>query len=188
MNTIPDYYNRMSLFMAKMIEEGSYDAHSMVDGFPVYDVLKDTRFTKYFKDRSLHMSEDKTRYIPAKNDEEYNKQRNLYNVILGELNEERERVNEPQLSEVNDLLPLAYSEKERLSYKSFTDTVYGYYDKDSQAAWHNTWYGIVFLQFMQFWPGKMSMWYGKKINAEASMQGAHIQKTRTTDDGKVIPI
>lgn len=137
MNTIPDYYNRLSLFMAKMIEEGSYDAHYMVDGDLKYDALKDTRFTKYFANRHLYMNEDKTKYIPAKNDEEYNRQRNLYTLILGELNEERDRVNQSKLSEVNDILPMAYSEKERLSYKSFTDTVYGYYDKDSQAAWHN---------------------------------------------------
>jgi hypothetical protein len=180
MNTMPDYYNRLSLFLAKMIEEGSYDAHTMVDGMLTYDPKLDNRFTKYFTNRHLYMSSD-GKYIPAKNNVEYNSQRNLYLLIMNEINDERERINEPRLSEEKDLLTHAYSEKERLSYKSFTDTVYGYYDKDSQAEWHNTWYGIVFLQFLQFWPGKMSQWFGKEITAESSLMGDHIQKTRLVD-------
>ena len=33
----------------------------------------------------------------------------------------------------------AYSEKERSSFKSFTDMAYGYYDKDTQSQSTNLW-------------------------------------------------
>lgn len=186
MNTMPDYYNRLGLFMAKMIEEGSYDAHIVKDGMLVYDPKLDKRFEKYFKNRDLH-KDSNGKYIPAKNDIEYNKQRRLYLLIQSEINEDRERVGKPALTEENDLITHAYSEKERMSYKTFTDTVYGYYDKDSQAAWHNAWYGMVFLQFLQFWPGKMSMWFGKNIKPGESLMGDHVQKIREVD-GKEVPV
>ena len=141
MNTIPDYYNRLSLFLAKMIHDGSYDAHVMVDGRMTYDPRKDKRFEHYFNSREKYKN-SKGDYIPAPSDKEYNKQRNLYLLLQSELNAERQLVNE-SLFEEKDLVTRAYSEKERLSFKSFTDTVYGYYDKDSQAELHNTWYGII---------------------------------------------
>jgi hypothetical protein len=155
-STAPDYYNRLSLFVAKMIEDGSYDAHSLDSkGYLLYDPSKDKRFSKYFANRHLHKNEN-GKYIPAKNDLEYNTQRNLYLLIMSEINEDRDRVGWDKLKEDQDLLTHAYSEKERLSFKSFTDTVYGYYDKDSSSLMHTTWYGIIFLQFLQFWPGKMT--------------------------------
>jgi hypothetical protein len=155
-STYGDYYNRLSLFLAKMIEEGSYEAHSIdKNGHLKYDATKDKRFSKYFKNRHLHKNAY-GQYIAAKNDLEYNTQRQLYLITMKEINEDRNRVNLPKLTEENDILDTAYSEKERLSFKSFTDTVYGYYERDSSSLLHTTWYGIIFLQFMQFWPGKMS--------------------------------
>jgi hypothetical protein len=155
-STLPDYYNRLSLFIAKLIEDGSYDAHSIDSkGYLLYDPSKDKRFSKYFANRHLHMN-SLGKYIPAKNDTEYNTQRNLYTLIMSEVNEDRDRVGWEKLTEEKDLLTHAYSEKERLSFKSFTDTVYGYYDKDSSSLLHSTWYGVIFLQFLQFWPGKMT--------------------------------
>ncbi len=186
-NTTPDYYNRLSLFLAKMYEDGSFDAHSInSDGMLQYDEAKDARFSKYLKERENHKNAE-GKYIPAKSDTEYNKQRNLYNLVMNEINDERQLLGRERLIEGKDALTHAYSEKERLGYKSFTDTVYGYFDKDSQAEWHNTWYGIVFLQFLQFWPGKMSLWYGKKISSENSLMGDHVQKTQLVD-GKEVPL
>lgn len=184
-STAPDYYNRLSLFLAKMIEEGTYEAHTLIDGYLQYDATKDKRFTKYFANRHLHKN-SQGKYIPAKNDEEYNKQRNLYTLTMKELNENGTRFGNVELVEENDILPQAYSEKERLSFKSFVDTIYGYYDKDSQALWHQTWYGIIFLQFLQFWPGKMSQWYGKEITAKESMMGEHIQASIERDGKKIL--
>ena len=40
----PDYYNRMTILVAKMIADGSWDAYSVVDGKLVYDWKKDKRY------------------------------------------------------------------------------------------------------------------------------------------------
>ena len=39
----------------------------------------------------------------------------------------------PEFKE-EDLIDQAYSEQERSSYKSYTDTVYGYYDKEQSPT------------------------------------------------------
>lgn len=175
MNTIPDHYNRLSLFLAKMIHDGSYEAHTKTeDGFLVYDPKKDKRFSYYFENRHKHKN-SKGEYISAKDDEKYNKQRNLYRLLIDQLNKEGKLQNDEHIDE-EQLVDKAYSDLERNSYKSFTDTVYGYYDKDSQAEWHNTWFGVVYLQFLQFWPGKMSLWFGSEYNKNLTPIGKHVQK------------
>ena len=188
-NTIPDYYNRLSLFIAKMIHDGSYDAHYLDDKKMLrYDPKKDGRFSYYFENRDKYKSKS-GKFTPAPNDVKFNEQRNLYNLLISELNKERVDTGR-EMYEDDDIVDQAYSEKERASFKSFTDTAYGYYDKDSQAQWHNTTFGIVFLQFMQFWPGKMHMWFGKpvgtkesKISLDQSPTGRFTQKVTKDENG-----
>lgn len=184
-STIGDFYNRMALFIAKSIKDGSYDAHSISNGKLIYDPKKDKRFEYYLKNRDKYKNE-KGQYIPATNDKKYNEQRNLYMLIMDEINNDLKIQGDNTLSE-EDMLPQAYSEKERESFKSFSDTIYGYYDKDSQAEWHNTWYGIIYLQFLQWWPGKISLWFGSQYKEDLSIRGHHKQKT-IKKDGKEIPI
>ena len=44
----PDFYNRMTIFVAKMIAEGCYEAHSVDEnGRLVYDFKQDKRFERY---------------------------------------------------------------------------------------------------------------------------------------------
>lgn len=186
MNTIPDYYNRLSLFLAKMIHDGSYDAHTMIDGKMTYDVKLDKRFEHYLQNRDKHKDADGD-YIPAKNDALYNKQRNLYLLLVEQLNIENAGEDKEPFTE-NDLIDKAYSEKERASFKSFTDMAYGYYDKDSQSQLNNTWYGMVWLQFMQFWPGKMKQWFGKPLDASRSPIGQFKQKTEKDENGVEVPL
>jgi len=182
MNTMPDYYNRLSLFIAKMIHDGSYNAHSIVDGKIVYNPKNDDRFKYYLENREKY-KDSKGNYIPAKNDIEYNKQRNIYILLQEQLNIENAGENIPFMKEV-DLINKAYSEQERASFKSFTDTAYGYYDKDSSSQLTQTWYGIIWLQFMQFWPGKMHQWFGipsNKKDPDGSPIGRMKQKTIMED-------
>lgn len=160
-NTIPDYYNRLSLFLAKMIHDGSYEAHTLVNGIFKYDVTKDKRFEYYLQNRDKH-KDDQGRFIPAKSDLKYNTQRQHYLVLQEQLRAEYD-LNDKDFTEA-DLIDKAYSETERSSFKSFTDMSYGYYDKDTQSQSNNTWWGVTFMQFMQFWPGKMKMWFGKPTN------------------------
>lgn len=163
-NTIPDYYNRLSLFLAKMIHDGSYEAHTNEGGVFKYDPTKDKRFSYYLENRENN-KDAQERYIPKKGDEKYNKQRQHYLLLMEQLNMEYKGELTAPMTE-GDLITKAYSEKERSSFKSFTDMAYGYYDKDAQSQANNTWWGTAMLQFMQFWPGKMKMWFAKPITEE----------------------
>jgi hypothetical protein len=49
-NSAPDYFNRLTLFIAKMMEDGCFEAHSLdADGNLVYDFKKDARFSELNK-------------------------------------------------------------------------------------------------------------------------------------------
>lgn len=175
-NTIPDYYNRLSIFLAKMIHDGSYEAHSLIDGVFTYDPKKDKRFEYYFANRDKHMKNGV--YIAAINDAKYNEQRQRYLLLQSQLNKEYAGSN--HFNE-EDIVNKAYSEVERTSMKSFTDMAYGYYDKDAQSQANNTWWGMAFLQFMQFWPGKMKMWFATPT--KESPMGKVVQDFVVDKDG-----
>ena len=147
-STAGDYYNRMSLMLAKMISEGSYNAHSMKDNELVYDPTKDKRFEYYFQNRDKHKNE-KGEFINAKGDVKFNEQRTRYNLLISEINKESEISGNKRLTEA-DLVDKAYSIKERNSIKAFSDNMYGSYDKDTQNHFNNTLVGIAMMQFLTF--------------------------------------
>lgn len=186
-NTIPDYQNRLVLFLAKMIHDGSYEAHTNEGGVLRYDPRKDKRFSYYLENRDNH-KDSKGNYIPAANDERYNTQRRKYLLLVETLNKESQIFGES--FEESDLVPKAYSEQERSSFKSFTDMAYGYYDKDAQQQATNTWWGITWLQFKQFWPGKMKMWFGKPTQEDGSDSAMGTERQVVTEDknGNKIPM
>lgn len=133
-NTIPDYFNRLVLFVAKMIHDGSYEAHTLEDDIFKYDVTKDKRFSYYLENRHKYLKDGQ--YIAASNDSKYNQQRRMYLLLMTQLNTE---YGEKLFEENGQLVTKAYSEVERSSLKSFTDMAYGYYDKDTQSQANNTW-------------------------------------------------
>lgn len=183
-NTVPDYYNRLSLFLAKMIHDGSYEAHSLVDGVFTYNPKKDDRFSYYLENRGKYQGSN-GEYLPSK-DVKYNEQRRHYLLVMSQINEESAISGEHYTEK--DLLPKAYSEKERRSFKTFTDMAYGYYDKDAQDQISNKWYGQIWLSLMQYWPGKMKMWFARPETAETSAMGSIKQKTRVEEDGTLTPL
>lgn len=188
MNTVPDYYNRLALLLAKMIHDGSYDAHGLdKDGYLTYDPKKDKRFSYYFEVRDKYKAEEGSvvKYKSSSTDKLYNKQKSLYNLLTDQLNSERIRMGYEKFSE-GDIVDKAYSELERSSYKSFVDGVYGYYDVDSQSEIHKTWYGILYLQFLQFWPGKMNMWFASSKKKGVTPTGRFEQMSKEIDGKKVL--
>jgi len=54
MNNTPDYVNRLTLFVAKMVHDGCYDAHVMENGELKYNPTKDKRFQIYFAKREQY--------------------------------------------------------------------------------------------------------------------------------------
>lgn len=135
-NTIPDYYNRLALMLAKMIKDGSYEAHYLTEDDKIkYDPTKDKRYSYYFQERDKYKKDGI--FLPSKSDKRFNEQRNKYNLAIDLLN--KEYAGTKVFAENGNMIDKAYSEVERSSMKSFTDLVFGYYDKDSQSPSHNTW-------------------------------------------------
>ena len=170
-STAADYYNRLAILLAKMIKEGSYEAHSMEGNKLVYDPTKDKRFSHYLSEREKYKN-DKGEYLPKKGDKLYNDQRNLYLLTIHQLNKESAVLGDKKLTEA-DLLTKAYTQRDRDSTKAMIDLMYGAYDKDSQAQLPNTLLGITFMQFMTYWPNKMKFWFGKPVDAEDSVIGKY---------------
>lgn len=126
----PDYLNRMSIFMAQMIKDGSWEAHSMEDGKLKYDWKKDKRFSAYSKGLTNHT--------------DYKNQKALYLRLLQEFNAEGYNLKE------GDALPKAYTNTERNSLKSFANMMYGYFDHEDRALITNTFMGSLWLQFKTY--------------------------------------
>ena len=147
-STLGDKFNRSAMLIAKMIHDGSFEAHKLEGEKLIYDPTKDKRFSYYLSNRESYKNSDGT-YKPKPGDEKYNSQRRLYLAVVDQLNKEATIINGAILTE-RDLIPKAYSQKERNSLKAQADLIYGAYDKDSQPQILQKLAGISYLQFMQF--------------------------------------
>lgn len=184
-STAGDYYNRMSLMLAKMISDGSYEAHSVKDNKLIYDPTKDKRFEYYFKHRNSSKDANGN-FINKKGDVKFNEQRTRYLLLINEINKESNVSGTKKLTEL-DLVPKAYSIKERNSIKAFSDNMYGSYDKDTQNHFNNTLAGIAMMQFLTFWPAKMRFWFGKPMDGSESEIGKYVHQT-VVEDGVEKPL
>lgn len=146
----PDYYNRMTIFVAKMINEGSYEAHKINSkGVLEYNCALDKRYKAFFDD---------DRSNPA----EYEKAKMLYIAAARQF--EKENALNPDGSKFKfDLsektkLPRAYTNLESESMKSLGDTLYGYYSHEKKSMIQSTLWGSLFMQFKTFWSGKKNQY------------------------------
>lgn len=177
MNTAPDYLNRMTLFVAKMLHDGCYEAHSFnkQTGEFIYNPKKDKRFEIYFNKREQY------NYKGSENDDKYNDQRSLYLTMLESFNKENEKFNKPLLDEKLDLIPRAYTHVDRESIKIFADMAYGFYDHERSAPWKHMAFGSIFGQFLTYWPSTVKYYFGKRIESKT---GQWLQKSIPNEDGE----
>lgn len=146
-NKIPDAYHRLGILIAKMLNDGSWDAHSATDdGELIYDFNKDKRF---------NLLNDKT---ANKNSKEYKDQLSLYLTMAEQLRLEGYDV--PQITKDSDFppLPRAYTQQEGNSIKSFADLCFGHYDKNTQMLAKHMFLGSFFLQYRTFLSAKLEQW------------------------------
>ena len=136
----PDMLHRMTILVAKMMHDGCFDAHSVIDDELVYDFKKDKRF---------NLLNDS---LANKNSEEYKKQRALYTTMLEQFNREGNNLKD------GDPLPKAYTAREAASVKSFADMCFGHYDKNTQMLAKHMFLGSFFLQFRTFISAKLEQW------------------------------
>lgn len=144
----PDFYNRMSIFTAQMLEDGSYEAHSVdANGNLIYNIKKDKRFEALFN--------------KPKGSPEYNKAKALFLATAQQLVRENARNADGSLYTIdldNPNLPKAYSNKESESMKAIGDTMYGYYDSSKKSLWQSTFLGGLMMQMQTYWSGKKNQY------------------------------
>jgi len=134
----PDYFNRMTLFIAQMHKDGCFEAHKMVGNQMVYDWTLDKRFSEYAKGNTSHP--------------DYNNQFSLYMAVLADFNKEGYALTKGQA------LPYAYTGAQRESMKMFSDSIHGYYDHESKTLANNTILGVLFFQFKTWITAKKDQW------------------------------
>lgn len=153
----PDFYNRMSIFNAQMMKDGTWEAHSVVNGQLKYDWKKDKRFLAYTSGN--------------KSNPEYGKQEALYYATAKQLVLENTKNADGSLFQVGQPLPKAYTTQQSESYKSLSDMVYGYYSHEKKAMIHSVGLGALFMQFRTYWSGKKNQYLAPGgIKSMGSMQ------------------
>lgn len=143
----PDYFNRMTLFIAQMIKDGTLDAYTQRGNTLVYDWKKDKRFSAYA--------------LGNKSDSKYGYQKALYEAMIDQFRNEGWKNSEGQPIDYGDDLPMAYTNKEAQSLKSFADQTYGYYSHETQWMLKSYFLGAQYTQFRTYWSSLKNRYFLK---------------------------
>ena len=150
----PDFLNRMTLFIARAMQDGVLDAWSVENGELKYNWKKDKRFS-VFADKS------------KKGTEEYKKQQALYMLHIQEYNRDHpegvdvDKNGIPRLLEYTDDLPTPYSDQEIVSIKNVANNIYGSYDKSLRSMGEFTAIGTFFGMYTTWMNGIWNNWMMK---------------------------
>ena len=142
----PDYQHRMSILIAKMMDDGVWDAFSLDENEQLhYNVKEDNRFKVYFSGDTSNPKYDEQRTLFLKNIEEWNAQG--YHKDDGSF-----------LTEEDQFLPQPYTNREAQSVKNYADILYGHYDDESRSLMNDMFLGSFFMQFKTFVTAKLEQW------------------------------
>ena len=164
----PDFYNRLTIFQTQMRADGTWDAHSVVDGKLVYDWYKDARFSALSSGNRA--------------DPLYNRQFALYKEMFEQM--QKEKLIDPKLSMYDENgklrpLPEAYTIQQSESYKALADMMYGYYSHEKRSLMQASLIGGLVLQMYTYWSGKKNQYLAV---GSIKNQGKYVYDTDT--DGK----
>lgn len=156
-NSAPDYFNRLTLFVAKMMEDGCWEAHSLdKNGNLVYDFKKDKRFSELNK-HGLNSDYKGEKYL---------EQKALYLAMAEQFaKEDKEFITYDRNGKViYKEFDRAYTNKERNSIKEVADMAYGYYDHETKSLVDIGFFGLIYRQFQTFLTAKTNLWFrGRSI-------------------------
>lgn len=138
----PDFLNRMTLFVARCIHDGAWEALSLdADGNLKYDWTKDERF--------------KALKYGVKDSVEYKKAKALYFSRIKEYNEDHP----DKPIAMTDDLPEPYSMKMINAIKGLGDNIYGAYDKSKKGMNEFASYGVLFGSFSTWMNGIVNNYF-----------------------------
>ena len=145
----PDYYNRMTILVAQMIHDGTWDAYEVKDGKLVYNDKLDKRF-EHFRNND---TSDKAKYDFEKS---------LYFAIAEQHIKEGAVYPDGKEFKLNGdkyvPLPAAHTIQEIESFKALGDLIYGYYSHEKKSLIHYTFIGALFMQMRTYWSGKKNQY------------------------------
>lgn len=131
----------MTLFLAKMIEDKAFSAHSLsATGDLIYDFEKDERFAEYNAHKG---NKDYTSKL-------FLEQRAMYRAMLEEFKQEGHVKEDGTFLTFGDALPRAYTTKQKVSLKEFSDSMYGFYDQEAKSLVDLKFIGLVYKQFATY--------------------------------------
>lgn len=157
----PDFMNRMTLFVARCMQDGVWDSFSInKDNDLEYNWKNDKRFNIYAQGLTTHP--------------EYKKQKAAYFSAIRQYNSEHPS----SPVDPEDGLPSPYSNEQVLYIRNLGDNIYGSYDKGKRAMAENTSIGIVFGMFSTWFNGIVNNYFMKP-----QKNGAFgLQQIQETDD------
>ena len=159
----PDFLNRMTLFVAKCMHDGSWEAISLdQNGNLKYDWTKDKRFYAY-----------KHGVVGS---EAYKKAKALYMSKIREYNQEHP----DSPLEMTDDLPEPYSKREINAIRGLGDNIYGSYDKGKRAMYENTFWGYMFGTFSTWMNGIVNNYFS---SAQKNGVSELVQEQEMDDKG-----
>lgn len=173
--TAPDYWNRMSMFIAQMMHDGTWEAHTVEedsDGVKrlKYDISKDRRFDIFLKYNG------KIETVMKGDLDKFKKQKALYLAMVDEFNKtEDTQINWNPGDKID--LPRAYTNRERESMKSLADVSFGYYDKETKAWFFKTAVGQIFKMFLAFMSAKKCQYW--QAGSDVVARGHFVELTNT---------
>lgn len=154
-NVRPDWYNRLSIFVAKMLQDGTWDAHYLDENnHLVYDMKRDERYNVFCK--YLNKPEPKKGNTDF---EEYQKQKARYNYALDSFNKVGIKNRNGQALKYGDLLPIAYTVEETNSIKEITGMLYGYYNHEEKTSFQTGTYSQLFMAFKTYLAGELKYYF-----------------------------
>lgn len=162
-STAADYYHRMAIFIACMIRDGCYDAHSLNEyGSLEYDMEKDARFEYFWRHRNNSNFKD----------QKFLEQKSLYLAMIAQFNKEGRNLKIEEDENGNKIypkLPCAYTNIEKDSIKEAIGTVLGMYDHEESASFQKKGFAAFMIQFMTYIPGDIKKHFA--IKKQSSTQG-----------------
>ena len=179
----PDFYNRMTMIVARMMYDGSYNAHKSVDGKLIYDWKQDSRF-------SLYANDPKGENISSDQRKKWQEQKSLYIAMVRQFITEQTTTENGQIFYVDDFndpkpLPRAYTTKQIEAMKSETDKIYGYYAHEKKSLFQSTLLGGLLMQMNTYWSSKKNQYLGK---SGVYLQGdfEHYQQPVRDENGQIV--
>lgn len=182
--TSPDWFNRLTILTAKMLADGTWEAHSLdSNGRLVYDANKDKRFKRFLSFYSNHKNLEN-----EPKDEEYIISKTRYIVACQQLIKEGNTnivCNDVDGYGINGTgqLPACYTQQEMDSVKEQIGTLYGFYSSEERANFQKSLQWLLHTQFLTYLPAEIKRYFAKG-DLETSV-GAVIHQTNPFNGKKL---